>query len=225
MREEFHDHRFLNLQAPHTILKFLIWSSGVVSDLKPRVFTFPPIHNIFISGLRTLCFLHLLIIIIFQSVSAWGGGKDTLVDVTGVAVIVDELSASAREDGLKEEDIKALVERKLDKANIMLLEDRKWFSVFGGSYLLIKVIASKSASNDYYAVFLDVELYQTVVLFGKKLGQNITTAAATWSVGKLLSCRADGLKNCVDKNLSELTDMFIEDYLSVNAGKADKRQN
>ncbi|MEQ9619561.1 MAG: hypothetical protein RIG61_10350 [Deltaproteobacteria bacterium] len=175
--------------------------------------------------MRTLCFFHLLIIIIFQSFSAYGAGKDTLSDVTGVAVIVDELSASAVEDGLKKEDIKALVESKLDKANIMLLEERKWFEVFGGSYLLIKVIASKSASADYYAVFLDVELYQTVVLFGKKLGRNITTAAATWSVGKLLSCRTDGLKICVGTNLSELTDMFIEDYLSVNSGKADKGQN
>ena len=161
----------------------------------------------------------------FQSFSAYGAGKDTLVDVTGVAVIVDDLSASAREDGLKEEDIKALVERKLDQANIMLLEDRKWFSVFGGSYLLIKVIASKSVDKDHYAVFLDVELYQTVVLFGKKLGQNITTTAATWSVGKLLSCRTDGLKICVDKNLSELTDMFVEDYLTVNSGKVDKGEN
>lgn len=157
--------------------------------------------------------------------SAYGAGKDTLVDVTGVAVIVDELSASAREDGLKQDEIKALVEHKLDQANIMLLEDRKWFEVFGGSYLLIKVVASKSTGKDYYAVFLDVELYQTVVLFGKKLGQNITTAASTWSVGKLLSCTTDGLKICVLNNLSDLTDMFIEDYLSVNSAKADKPEN
>lgn len=161
----------------------------------------------------------MLINVILLSAPAYGAGKETLVDVTGVAVIVDEVSESARKDGLKEEDIEALVEHKLDQANIMLLEDRKWFSVFGGAYLLVKVIASKSGTGDYYAVFLDLELYQTVVLFGKKLGQNITTAAATWSVGKLLSCRTETLKQCVDGNLSELADMFINDYKSVHSAQ------
>ncbi len=169
--------------------------------------------------MRIISSLLILVNLILLGTSAYGAGKETLADVTGVAVIVDEVSESARKDGLKEEDIEAFVEHKLDQANIMLLEDRKWFSVFGGAYLLVKVVASKSASEDYYAVFLDVELYQTVVLFGKKLGQNITTAAATWSVGKLLSCRTETLKKCVEANLTELTDMFINDYKSVNSAR------
>lgn len=154
---------------------------------------------------------------------AFGAGKETLVDVTGVAVIVDKIPANAMKDGLSPEDIKALVLSRLDKANIMLLEDRQWFSVFGGAYLLVKVIASKSESGQYYATFLDIELYQTVVLFGKKLGQNITTTAATWSAGKLLSCGAPVLKECVETNISELTDMFIKDYLEVNSGKPSEK--
>lgn len=150
------------------------------------------------------------------------GGKETLVDISGVAVIVDEVSATARADGLLEADIKTLVVSKLDKANITLLEDREWYSVFGGSYLLVEVIASKSESGMYYAVFLDLELYQTVVLFGKKLGQNITTAAPTWSTGKLLSCPVAEIKPCVETSVGELTDMFIKDYLEMNSGKNTK---
>jgi len=162
-------------------------------------------------------FPFLLLIAVFTPFTyAYGTGKDTLSDVTGIAVIVDEISDTAREDGLKETDLKSVVEGKLQQANIEILEERKWFTVFGGAYLLIKVTASKSEGGGYYAVYLDVELYQTVVLFGKKLGRNITTAAATWSVGKLLSCPAKTIGKCVEGSLSELADMFIEDYKSVN---------
>ena len=157
-------------------------------------------------------FPFLLLIAVFRPFTfAYGTGKDTLSDVTGIAVIVDDISDTAREDGLKEADLKSVVEGKLKQADTEVLEERKWFTVFGGAYLLIKVTES-----GYYAVYLDVELYQTVVLYGKKLGRNITTAAATWSVGKLLSCPANTIGKCVAGSLSELTDMFIEDYKSVN---------
>lgn len=167
-----------------------------------------------------LLFLALLFIAFPERVLA--GGKETLVDISGVAVIVNEVSGAARADGLLEADLKTLVISKLEKANITLLEDREWYSVFGGAYLLLEVIASKSESGVYYAVFIDLELHQTVVLFGKKLGQNITTAAPTWSTGKLLSCPAAEIKPCVEASVGELTDMFIKDYLEMNSGKKVK---
>jgi hypothetical protein len=39
-------------------------------------------------------------------------GKETLADVSRVAVIVNKVSVSEMEDGLKKADIKALVEKK-----------------------------------------------------------------------------------------------------------------
>lgn len=159
----------------------------------------------------------LFLCVLLPGVSALAAGKETLADISGVAVIVDEVSDSAREDGVKEGDIKGLIEQKLDKVNIKVLEDRKWFAVFGGAYLLVKIVASKAANGDHYAIYLDLELCQTVVLFGKKLGQNVTTAAPTWSVGKLLSCNTAELKECVEGNVSELADMFTKDYLEVNS--------
>jgi hypothetical protein len=109
------------------------------------------------------------------------------------------------------------LKKKLDKANIKLLEDSKWFTVFGGAYLLVKVVASKASAGGHYAVYLDLALNQTVVLMGKKLGRNITTAAATRSIGKLLSCRTDSLEDCVERNVSGLIDMFMKDYTEVNS--------
>ncbi len=155
---------------------------------------------------------------------AFAVGKETLVDITGVAVVVDEVPPTAREDGLTEAGIKALVEDRLARANIAVLEDREWFSVFGGSYMLVKVIASKAVSGDRYAVYIDMELYQTVVLMGKRLGQNINTAAATWSIGKLLSCSSADIKDCVLGTVSELTGLFIKDYVEVNTLKWKQEQ-
>jgi hypothetical protein len=151
-------------------------------------------------------------------------GKETLVDITGVAVVVDGVPPAAKGDGLSEAGVKAVAEDKLKRANIMVLEDREWYSVFGGSYLLIKIIASKAVSGDRYAVYIDMELYQTVVLMGKQLGQNIHTAAATWSIGKLLSCNSAAIEDCVEGAVSELTDLFIKDYVEVNTLKWKQEQ-
>lgn len=169
-----------------------------------------------------LVFALIQLSIITSGPSSIAADRDTLVDVTGVAVIVEEVSEQAEKDGLKAEYIKALAEEKLTEAGIEVLEERKWFSVFGGAYLLIKFIGSKSESGQYYAVFLDVELYQTVVLFGKKLGKNITTAASTWSTGKLFSCGATELKECVGGSVVQLTDIFVNDYISVNTKQQDQ---
>ena len=100
--------------------------------------------NILISVLSRALSLLLFVNLLFTGEAAFAVGKETLVDITGVAVVVDEVSSAAREDGVREAGIKALVEDKLKRANIMVLEDRKWFSVFGGSYMLVKVITSKA---------------------------------------------------------------------------------
>ena len=161
----------------------------------------------------------LFLLCVLPAHSAFAVGKDSLVDITGVAVVVDEVSSTAANDGVTAAAVKTLVENMLARANIKVLEDREWFTVFGGSYLLVKIVASKSVGGDRYAVYVDTELYQTAVLYGKKFGKNITTAASTWSAGKLLSCEAAVLGECVGGTVSELTDMFIKDYVEVNTAK------
>jgi hypothetical protein len=174
--------------------------------------------------LRNVLLLLLFLHAFLAGEAAFAVGKETLVDITGVAVVVDEAAPAARADGLEEARVKTLVEDRLARANIMVLEDRTWYSVFGGSYLLVKIIASKAVSGDRYAVYVDMELYQTVVLMGKKLGQNINTAAATWSIGKLLSCGSAQIQECVEGTAGELTDLFIKDYIEVNTLKWKQEQ-
>ena len=174
--------------------------------------------------MRIALITFLLLFSVF-SAAAFSADRDTLVDITGVAVIVEEISEDAEKDGLKPEYLKALVEQKLADSGIMVLEERKWFSVFGGAYLLIKFVGSKSVSEGYYISFTDIELHQTVVLFGKKLGENITTAASTWSAGKLYTCPALELKECVGGTVGQLTDLFIQDFKTVNSEKRKQQQN
>ncbi len=141
--------------------------------------------------------------------------KESLTDVTGVAVIVEEISPTVRKDGLKEKYIKEFTEDMLNRANIILYKEDKWFQKFGGAFLLIKIITGKFKTGDSYAVFIDVDLHQTVVLFGTKLGKNITTTASTWSAGVLLSCSVEDIKPCVAKSLGGLVQLFINDYEEV----------
>lgn len=150
--------------------------------------------------------------------------RDTLKGISGVAVVIEDIPDSALADGLSSEKLKAFVEQKLSGAGIAVLDERKWFSVFGGSYLLVEIIASKYTDGASYALFIDTELHQTVVLFGKKLGQNINTAASTWSAGKLISCRTEELLQCTARNLDGLINLFIEDYIVVNTPGNDEKE-
>ncbi|HKQ32539.1 MAG TPA: hypothetical protein VJV40_04985, partial [Thermodesulfobacteriota bacterium] len=82
--------------------------------------------------MKTILPLILFLSLILAAEAAFAVGKDTLVDISGVAVVVDEVSSTAREDGLDQVQVKALVEDMLTRAGITVLEDRKWFTVFGG---------------------------------------------------------------------------------------------
>ena len=57
------------------------------------------------------------------------------------------------------------------------------------------------------------------------MGENITTAAATWSAGKLFSCGASVLTECVGGTVIELTDLFIKDYKTVNSEKRKRQES
>ncbi len=55
----------------------------------------------------------IMMCVMVPHIDAYRRGKDTLSDVTGIAVIVDEGTETAHGNGLKEADLKLLVERKL----------------------------------------------------------------------------------------------------------------
>ena len=98
--------------------------------------------------------ISLILILLFLIVSpetSLAGGKETLVDISGVAVMVNEVSATARADGLLESDLKALVISKLEKSGITLFEDREWYSVFGGASLTPSSSTSSFTKQSFFS--------------------------------------------------------------------------
>jgi len=165
-------------------------------------------------NLHLLIPLFLFVLVDYSSANA--KSSDSLESISGTAILIKEISSTAAKDGLTEDKLYNFLENKLDKANIRLLTTHQWTQVYGGSYLYLKVIASKSESKDIYAVFLDLECIRSVVLIGRKLGDNKIIPAAIWSVSKFLPCNTSELEKCVLKGLDDISDIFIKEYRSAN---------
>lgn len=167
------------------------------------------------NGKNLLFLIPLFLFVLVDYSSANAKSSDSLESISGTAILIKEIGNTAAKDGLTEDKLYNFLENKLDKANIRLLTMHQWTQVYGGSYLYLKVIASKSESKDFYAVFLDLECIRSVVLVGRKLGGNKTIPAAIWSVSKFLPCNTSKLEECVLKGLDDISDIFIKEYRSA----------
>lgn len=142
--------------------------------------------------------------------------KYTLKNISTVAVVIN-ISADYTE--INEFDIPGLkkeIEKKLDESRIDTVEYKNWKNNIGGSYLYIKIIPSRTYSGNSYAVYIDVELYQAVILIKSRLEENKVIDGNTWSAGKLLTCKSKTMKSCLFENTIQLVDMFIKDFKEVN---------
>jgi len=157
----------------------------------------------------------ILLLIISGSVS-YASQKYTLKNISTVAVVIN---ISADKDKIHEFDISALkkeLEKKLNESRIDTVEYRDWKNNIGGSYLYINIIPSKTYSGDSYAVYIDVELFQAVVLIKSRVEENKVVQGNTWSVGKLLNCKSELMNSCLSENTNQLVDLFIKDFKEVN---------
>ena len=148
--------------------------------------------------------------------SVYASQKNTLKNISTVAVVIN---ISADKDEIHEfdfTDLKKEIEKKLNESRIDTVEYRNWKNNIGGSYLYINIVPSKTYSGESYAVYIDVELYQAVVLIKSRVEENKVVQGNTWSVGKLLTCKSDAMKSCLSENTIELVDLFIKDFMEVN---------
>ena len=156
----------------------------------------------------------ILICIIFSNASA--SQIDTLKNISTVAVNIKVSSPENDFNGLDITELKKEIEKKLNEARIDTVEYKDWKNNIGGSYLYIKIITSKMYNSDSYAVYIDVDLYQAVVLIKSRIEENKVVHGNTWSVGKLLNCKSDSMNGCLFGNTMELIDFFIKDFREVN---------
>ena len=163
-------------------------------------------------------FITATIILFFISGNIYASQRLTLKGISSVAVYIHQTSKEAIEDGFDEIEIKKFVEMKLNDSQIKVVKYKDWENMLGGSYIYIKIVPSKTFSGDNYAVFIDLELYQAVVLIKAIVEDNKVIDGNTWSVSKLMKCDKINLNSCIANSLIQLVDIFIEDFKSMNNG-------
>jgi hypothetical protein len=136
--------------------------------------------------------------------------RETLRDLTGVEVVVEQLPADAERDGLSTNQLKTYVESQLDDAGIRVLTHEERRTQPGHAYLYVSVNTVKTKSIYSYAI--EISLNQTVRLTRHP---TIATFAPTWSAQVAGTTTAEHLET-IREDISDFVQAFINDYLAMN---------
>jgi hypothetical protein len=155
--------------------------------------------------MKHICWIALLALA--QSCLLFGDDDEyarrSLAGLTGVDVVIENLSAGADKLGLTKEAIQTDVELKLRLAGMQIVAS-------SSVYLWISVTVTKSGN----AADMDVELHQPVGLVRDLT--ILTPNGSTWSEATLLANpTAAGIRNII----KDLVDSFLNAWLSVNPKK------
>ena len=142
----------------------------------------------------------------------------TLLSLRGISkigVIVEKINQPLHDVGINEMEIKNLVKDELISASITVLPMVKIHDIPGSPYLYINIGAIKSKQQDLYAVSLNVQLKQDVIL-----SRNLKLkyyGATTWSTSNIGIMSSDKLKE-INNFTKVLVDKFVKDFLIANRG-------
>jgi hypothetical protein len=137
--------------------------------------------------------------------------RQTLIGLTGVRVVVEEIRPDAARDGLLKTALQTAVEFKLRLAGIRVLTDIEWSQRPGTPVLYVNVQTTKMTDKTY--VFRSaVSLHQGVRLIREP---TVVVQAATWTTGYIGSIATSNLRTVQDR-VADQTDDFINAYLAVN---------
>jgi hypothetical protein len=129
--------------------------------------------------------------------------RRSLVGLSSVAVVIEDLRAAATEVGLTEEAIRTDVELKLRLAGMRIDPAASEYL-----YVNVNVVTFGRAAG------IEVELDQPV-----KLARNpssMSLSAATWSIGSVLTTPT---AQAIRDRVKDQVDMFLNAWLSVNPKK------
>ena len=138
--------------------------------------------------------------------------RATLVGLTGVYVLVENIPDEAQRDGLDTTQIRTDVELKLRQAGITVLTRQEWLSTAAAPYLYVNVQAIKSRAN-VYAFSANVELLQRVTLVRNPA---MSIPATTWSATGIIGGVGSQKVGSVREHVRDRTDQFINAYLAAN---------
>ena len=152
------------------------------------------------------CWCLLAMCAVLHGVPVLGQDKDasSLQGITGVRVVIEDISPEAEGAGLTKARVQSDVEAWLRK-NGVAVDSR------AAEQFYVDVDTGKGAAGGY-AYGIDVGLRQPATL--QRTGK--TVLADTWSDGTVGSATAAKLANTVRDQLRDLLDEFIEEYVAAN---------
>jgi hypothetical protein len=132
----------------------------------------------------------------------------SLTGLATVSIVVEDLSAIAKKNGLVGATLQADVERRLKQAGISVTSD-------ADAYLYIHVTVADPGPSLPLPYVVEVALMQEVTL-PRGLKTRTPLQTATWWVNSLGMSGPDRLRAAVSDKVAEFTDNFVRAFRSVN---------
>ena len=145
-----------------------------------------------------------LVGLVFPALAQDDDERENLADLREVNVVVENLAPDAEEAGLDRRALLRAVEQQLEARGVPLGSSRN----AGDLYVNIETFRG---STGLYAYCVEVSLQQLVTIEGNQL----RTLADVWELGSLGTVGTGNLPQ-VASIVSEIVDVFIDDYLAMN---------
>ncbi len=138
--------------------------------------------------------------------------RESLRGLTGVGVVIEEISSDAQADGLSVEEIRTAVELILRSSRIRILTRSERFKTPSSPYLYVRVSALKS--KVHYSLCVQVALRQDVSLVHRP--QHIIIGVQTWGVSSFGHTGRSKLSEENSLLVEPLVKEFANDFLAAN---------
>jgi hypothetical protein len=159
------------------------------------------------------------------AITSWSAGqevdleRESLAELDGLHVLVEDLSESAQSGGLTVDALQTYLEMRLREARIPVLSKEEWLASQRQPVLYLSVTTISIGGGWAYMILLQVR--QIACIKGGVEGQGLLALArgcflfTTLHRGALYST-GQPLPDAVRGRLAQLMDELVNDYLAVN---------
>lgn len=140
-------------------------------------------------------------------------GRDTLVGLQGVHVVVEEMRPEAEKYGLSEQSLQTDVELRLRQYGVRVFSQEESMRTPGRPWLYVNV--NPLMSETIAAVSISITIKEDTFLQRNKA---TVVKAATWSTGSV-ALLGLGRLNTLREDVRDKVDQFINDYYAANPTK------
>ncbi len=138
---------------------------------------------------------------------------ESLRGINKAAIVVESFNSILNKSGLKEDEIRSDTWFELQPTGITVITVKASHDISGAPYLYINIGAVKAKEKDRYAVSINVEFRQNVLL--SRNPKEKYFGAATWSRSSVGIFTLDKISR-VRKFTKDMVAEFVKDYLAAN---------